>query len=242
MTVEVVKYSSNIIREPHRQAYMIFTGKIEKSLRTPIRKNPLFTKNETMGCSLNVSERGSPITSSPRSPKIAQNTSSLRRASLDSVPSKCELCYDNTGECPMKLSLDKNNLHFKIFKTDSITNLKVIPRTNENEVTIPELPKKQVKFDNFRDVRYVENRPSLFENTNKSEIWYDEVEYMHIKNSAIIELNFFKLRYPELADDKFLIKRAFSGTDYAEYENNIIVNSATTFSRNNIVKKFRNNI
>ena len=107
---------------------------------------------------------------------------------------------------------------------------------------IPLKDKKNVTFSNSNFICFIDNRLTLLLENNVNEIWYNTVDFMYIKKSAEIELYLFKLNNPRHIKDKFFVKYLWSGTNYEEYKQNTIVNSITTFCRNNIMKKFRNNI
>ena len=252
MAVQIVKCRDNCIENPHRLFYVPFTGKMEKSLRRPVRRNPLFYVPNTYNCiEKNV----------PRCIFERQNTSYFYPLSLTTRMTEMSISTPLVPFFPENDSLDNLNQRRmnsseefeKERPVSPIPPVEIVP----SEDTIKPVPlkgclsrkkkylktrAKKVQFDNFRDVRFIEDRLGIFEHTNKNELWYNAADFVDFKNSAMLDVHFYRLRYPEHLNDMYMMKRVWCGTNYEECKYNNIINSITTFSRNNIVKKFRNNI
>ena len=249
MAIQIAKCRDNNIEKTDHLFYMPFTGKMEKTLRRPVRRNPLFYVPNTY----NYIEKNAPPCIFER-----QNTSYFYPSTMMTGIS---ISTPLVPFFPENDSLD--NLNQRIMNSSEefekerpvspIPPVEIVP---SEDATKPVSLKgclshkkkylktraKKVQFDNFRDVRFIEDRLGIFEHTNKNELWYDAVDYTGFKNSAILDVNFYRLRYPEHLNDIYIMKRVWCGTNYEECKYNNIINSITTFSRNNIVKKFRNNI
>jgi len=105
------------------------------------------------------------------------------------------------------------------------------------ESSVEKKRKKSVTFSNTHYIRFIDNRFTILSENDVNELWYNAVDFMNIRISAELEAHYFKLENPKINNDKFFLKRLWSGTNFEEYKNNIVINSITTFCRNNISKK-----
>jgi hypothetical protein len=110
-------------------------------------------------------------------------------------------------------------------RKNSLTKIPISPlKINEEKKR-----KKSVTFSNSHYIRFIDNRFTILSENDLNELWYNAVDFMNIRISAELEAHYFKLENPQIINDRFFLKRLWSGTNYDEYKNNIIINSITTF-------------
>ena len=110
-------------------------------------------------------------------------------------------------------------------RKNSLTKIPISPlKINEEKKR-----KKSVTFSNSHYIRFIDNRFTILSENDVNELWYNAVDFMNIRISAELEAHYFKLENPQIINDRFFLKRLWSGTNYDEYKNNIIINSITTF-------------
>jgi hypothetical protein len=247
MAIQIAKCRDNNIEKTDHLFYMPFTGKMEKTLRRPVRRNPLFYVPNTY----NYIEKNAPPCIFER-----QNTSYFYPSPLTTMMTGISISTPLVPFFPENDSLDnlnqrRMNSSEEFDKERPVSPIPPVEIVPSEDATKPVSLKgclshkkkylktraKKVQFDNFRDIRFVEDRLGIFEHTNKNELWYNAADYTDFKNSAILDVNFYRLRYPEHLNDIYIMKRVWCGTNYEECKYNNIINSITTFSRNNIVKK-----
>jgi len=106
---------------------------------------------------------------------------------------------------------------------------KIPDNVANEESSVDKKRKKSVTFSKSSYMRFIDNRFTILSENDVNELWYNAVDFMNIRISAEVEAYYFKLENPHIINDKFFLKRLWSGTNYDEYKNNIILNSITTF-------------
>jgi hypothetical protein len=106
---------------------------------------------------------------------------------------------------------------------------KIPDNVANEESSVDKKIKKSVTFSKSHYIRFIDNRFTILSENDVNELWYNAVDFMNIRISAELEAHYFKLENPKIINDKFFLKRLWSGTNYDEYKNNIIINSITTF-------------
>ena len=106
---------------------------------------------------------------------------------------------------------------------------KIPDNVANEESSVDKKIKKNVTFSKSHYIRFIDNRFTILSENDVNELWYNAVDFMNIRISAELEAHYFKLENPQIINDRFFLKRLWSGTNYDEYKNNIVINSITTF-------------
>ena len=136
---------------------------------------------------------------------------SIVEKNADNINNLVYVTFNGKIERSLRSSIRKN----------SLTKITTSPLKKSEE----KKRKKNVTFSNSHYVRFIENRFTILSENDINELWYNAVEFMNIRISAELEVHYFKLENPQIKYDNFLLKRLWSGTNYDEYKNNIVINS-----------------